>query len=50
MTDFEGADVLVTRFQGDIGEADPRLRATDGRPRDFTAQREIVDRLWMVGC
>ncbi len=45
MTDFEGADVLITRFQGDIGEADPRLRALMAEPRDFTAQRAIVDRL-----
>jgi SseB protein N-terminal domain len=45
MTDFEGADVLVTRFQGDTGEADPHLRALIADPRDFAAQRAIVDRL-----
>jgi hypothetical protein len=45
MTDFEGADVLVTRFQGDTGEADPRLRELIGDPETYAAQRELVDRL-----
>lgn len=45
MTDFEGADVLVTRFQGDTGDADPRLREVLGDPEQYAAQREIVDRL-----
>lgn len=45
MTDFEGADVLVTRFQGDTGGADPALRALLGDPESYAAQREIVDRL-----
>lgn len=45
MTDFEGADVLVTRFQGDKGEADPRLRELLADPGAYAAQREIVDRL-----
>jgi len=45
MRDFEGADVLVTRFQGDTGEADPRLRELIGDPETYAAQREIVDRL-----
>ncbi len=45
MTDFEGADVLVTRFQGDTGEADPRLRELLGDPEQYSAQREIVDLL-----
>jgi hypothetical protein len=45
MTDFEGADVLVTRFQGDTGEADPRLRELLGDPEQYAAQREIVDLL-----
>lgn len=42
---FEGADVLVTRFQGDTGEADPQLRALLGDPESYGAQREIVDSL-----
>lgn len=45
MTDFDGADVLVTRFQGDTGEADPRLRELIGDPETYAAQRELVDRL-----
>ena len=45
MNDFDGADVLVTRFQGDDGEADPRLRELLGDPETYAAQREIVDRL-----
>lgn len=45
MTDFEGADVLVTRFQGDSGQAEPRLRALLGDPESYAAQREIVARL-----
>jgi len=45
VTDFEGADVLVTRFQGDTGEADPRLRELLGDPERYSAQREIVDLL-----
>ena len=45
MTDFEGADVLVTRFQGDTGEADPRVRELIGDPETYAAQRELVDRL-----
>lgn len=45
MTDFEDADVLVTRFQGDTGGADPRLRQLLGDPEQYAAQREIVDRL-----
>lgn len=45
MTDFEGADVLVTRFQGDSGAADPRLRELIGDPETYAAQRELVDRL-----
>jgi hypothetical protein len=45
MTDFEGADVLVTRFQGDTGEADLRLRALLGDPESYASQREIVGRL-----
>ncbi|MEZ5118948.1 MAG: SseB family protein [Candidatus Nanopelagicales bacterium] len=45
MTDFDGADVLVTRFQGDAGEADLRLRDLLGDPETYSAQREIVDRL-----
>ncbi|MEZ5186892.1 MAG: SseB family protein [Candidatus Nanopelagicales bacterium] len=45
MTDFEGADVLVTRFQGDAGEADPRIRELIGDPETYSAQRELVDRL-----
>jgi SseB protein N-terminal domain len=45
MTDFDGADVLVTRFQGDTGEADERLRFLLGDPESYAAQREIVDRL-----
>lgn len=42
---FEGADVLVTRFQGDTGAADPRLRELLGDPETYDAQREIVDNL-----
>jgi len=42
---FEGADVLVTRFQGDDGRADPRLRELLGDPETYAAQREIVARL-----
>lgn len=45
MTDFEGADVLVTRFQGDAGEADDQLRQLLGHTDDFGARRSIVDRL-----
>lgn len=45
MTDFEGAEVLVTRFQGDTGAADPRLRELLADPSEPTAQREIVDLL-----
>ncbi len=45
MSTFEGADVLVTRFQGDTGEADPRLRHLIGDPETYAAQREIVQRL-----
>lgn len=45
MTDFEGAEVLVTRFQGDTGKADPRLRELIGDPETYAAQRELVDRL-----
>ncbi len=45
MTDFDGADVLVTRFQGDDGKADPRLRELIGDPETYAAQRELVDRL-----
>jgi hypothetical protein len=45
MTDFDGADVLVTRFQGDTGEADPRLRDLLGDPETYQAQREIVERV-----
>lgn len=45
MNDFDGADVLVTRFQGDTGEADPRLRELLSDPETYAAQREIVDRL-----
>lgn len=45
MNDFDGADVLVTRFQGDTGEADSRLRELLGDPERYAAQREIVDRL-----
>ncbi len=45
MTDFEGADVLVTRFQGDTGLADVRLRELLGDPETYAAQRELVDRL-----
>lgn len=45
MNRFDGADVLVTRFQGDDGSADPRLRALLGDPETYAAQREIVDRL-----
>ncbi len=45
MNRFDGADVLVTRFQGDNGEADPRLRELLGDPQTYAAQREIVDRL-----
>jgi hypothetical protein len=45
MTDFEGADVLITRFQGDTGEADPRVRELIGDPETYAAQRELVDRL-----
>ena len=45
MTDFDGADVLVTRFQGDTGEADPRVRELIGDPETYAAQRELVDRL-----
>lgn len=45
MSTFEGADVLVTRFQGDTGQADPRLRHLLGDPETYTAQREIVQRL-----
>ena len=45
MNTFEGADVLVTRFQGDDGRADPRLRELLGDPETYAAQREIVARL-----
>lgn len=45
MNDFDGADVLVTRFQGDDGSADPRLRQLLADPEQYAAQREIVDRL-----
>lgn len=45
MTNFEGADVLVTRFQGDTGKADARLRGLLGDPESYAAQREIVARL-----
>jgi len=45
MTDFEGADVLVTRFQGDSGEADTRLRELLGDPETYAAQRELVARI-----
>lgn len=45
MNDFEGAEVLVTRFQGDTGEADPDLRALLAEPGTFEAQRRIVERL-----
>lgn len=45
MTDFDGADVLVTRFQGDTGVADPRLRELLGDPETYEAQREIVEAL-----
>ena len=45
MTDFEGADVLVTRFQGDTGQADSRLRELLGDPESYSAQREIVARV-----
>ena len=45
MTDFDGADVLVTRFQGDAGEADGRVRELIGDPETYAAQRELVDRL-----
>lgn len=45
MTDFDGADVLVTRFQGDTGQADPRLRELLGDPESYASQREIVARL-----
>jgi hypothetical protein len=45
VTDFDGADVLVTRFQGDAGQADLRLRDLLGDPETYSAQREIVDRL-----
>ena len=43
MTDFEGADVLVTRFQGDTGQADPRVRELIGDPETYAAQRELGD-------
>lgn len=45
MNTFDGADVLVTRFQGDDGRADPRLREVLGDPEAYAAQREIVARL-----
>lgn len=45
MNTFDGADVLVTRFQGDDGSADPRLRELFGDPEGYPALREIVDRL-----
>ena len=45
MNEFEDAEVLVTRFQGDDGQADPRLRELLGDPEQYAAQREIVDRL-----
>ena len=45
MNDFEGAEVLVTRFQGDTGQADSQLRALLGDPETYAAQRQIVDRL-----
>lgn len=45
MTEFEGADVLVTRFQGDSGEADTRLRELLGDPETYAAQRELVARI-----
>lgn len=45
MTDFDGADVLVTRFQGDTGQADSRLRELLGDPETYAAQREIVARV-----
>ncbi len=45
MNDFDGAEVLVTRFQGDTGQADPQLRALLGDPETYAAQRRIVDRL-----
>lgn len=45
MNRFDGADVLVTRFQGDDGQADPRLRELLGDPEAYEAQREIVARL-----
>jgi hypothetical protein len=43
MSDIEGADVLVTRFQGDTGEADPDLRGLLAGPVGFGEQRRIVD-------
>lgn len=45
MNDFDGADVLITRFQGDTGDADSRLRELLGDPEQYAAQREIVDLL-----
>lgn len=45
MSDFEGADVLVTRFQGDAGGADPDLRGLLAGPAGFGEQRRIVDML-----
>jgi hypothetical protein len=45
VSDFEGADVLVTRFQGDTGAADPALRRWLGDPRTYGAQRSIVESL-----
>lgn len=42
---FDGAEVLVTRFQGDTGEADPALRALLADVVDDDSRRRIVDRL-----
>lgn len=45
MNDFDGADVLVTRFQGDDGRPDPRLRELLADPEQYADQRAIVNRL-----